>query len=77
MRFDEDPVFRQLPFLELWNLSECETLKELAEKEQIPYETPAVKAEYKNSVDVFQDFCKAQKIRCHVKIETLKFIGES
>jgi hypothetical protein len=26
-------------FLELWNLSECETLKALAEKEQIPYNT--------------------------------------
>ena len=39
--------------------------------------TPAARAEYKDSVDVFRDFCKAQGIRFHVKSETLKFIGKS
>lgn len=39
--------------------------------------TPAARAEYKNSVDVFRGFCKSHGIRFHVKSETLKFIGEA
>jgi DNA repair photolyase len=38
--------------------------------------TPEAKAEYKDLVAIFRDYCKQHKINGYVKAETLKFIGE-